>query len=333
MRFSCDGSALGKALRVASAVTQSRPDSPVMACVRLDAANEKLAITATNRDIQVTVRLDATVLNEGCALVNSNVLRGLARQGNSEFKTDGTDLVFKGPLSSARLQTIPTEDFPTLSSKGDFKEVKSSAADILDCMKFAADEEVRFFLRGVCIGPDHCVATDGHRILAIEGGGGAGQIIPKEAAAVLAAMTEASIQLSDCMWKARTETTTAYGRLIDGIFPEWEHLIPSLTPTLDVQADDLAAAVTAISPVISEKVRKISVCEQNGTLCLSANGGFGAASAKATSTGTLGEVGINGKYLESVCTAFSGRTLGVVSSNEALKFSAGRRRAVVMGMR
>lgn len=333
MRFSCSGDDLGKALRVACSAVPGRPTNAALSCVRLDAREDKLAITATNMDVQVTARLEATVDEAGSSLVNANVLRGLARPGPAEFKTDGTDLIFKGDLSSARLQTIPVEDFPTLVSEGDFKPIKSALTDILDCVKFSADDETRYFLRGVCIAPSHCVAIDGHRMVAIEGGGGDNQIIPKEAAAILSTIPDAKILLSEFMWKAKADRITAYGKLVDGVFPDWKQLIPDLTPTMEIEADDLAEAAVAISPVFSERDRRITISEKDGTICLSANGGFGSANARARSTGTLTEVGINGKYLESVCGAFSGHTVHVASDTEILLLKANGRQAVIMGMR
>lgn len=333
MKFSCNGGELGKALRIACAVAQPRTTYAVLTCVRLDAADGKLAITATSPDTRVTVHLEASVSEAGSALVNANVARGLARAGHAAFETDGTDLVFRGASSSARLQTMPVEDFPVLASAGDFKPIKSPLSDILDCMKFASDEETRYYLRGVCIAPDHCVATDGHRILAIDGGGGENQIIPKEAAAILSTMAGAEIQLSDSMWKATTATVSAYGKLIDAQFPEWTRIMPELPLTINVQADDLADAASAIAPVFSERVRKISVKQQDSALCLSADGGFGSANAQAPASGEIGEVGINGKYLESVCAAFSGESVGMAAGKDILLFAANGRRAVIMGMR
>ena len=333
MKFSCNGTELGKALRVACAVAPSRTTFPALSCVRLDAADGKLAITATDFNTQVTARIDASVTDPGSVLVNANVARGLARTGHAAFETDGTDLVFRGASSFARLQTMHVADFPVLASEGDFKPIKSPLVDILDCMKFAADEETRFYLRGVCIAPQHCVATDGHRILAIEGGGGESQIIPKEATAILNTMPDAEIQLSDSMWRAKVDGITAYGKLIDGDFPDWERIMPDLPLSMDVHADELASAATAIAPVFSERERKISVKEQEGALCLSAAGGFGTAEAQAPAKGELDEVGINGRYLESVCVAFSGQSVGVGSGQNILLFAANGRRAVIMGMR
>jgi DNA polymerase-3 subunit beta len=333
VKFSCNGSDLGKALRIACAVAPPRNQHAALSCVRLDAAGTKLAITATNLDIQVTVQIDVAITEEGSTLVNANVARGLARAGHAAFETDGTDLVFRGASSSARLQTMQVQDFPILASEGDFKPINSPLSDILDCMKFAADEEVRYFLRGVCVAPDHCVATDGHRLIAIEGGGGENQIIPKDAAAILATMPDATVQLSDRMWMAKTDTVTAYGKLIDAQFPDWSRIMPQLSPTMDVQADELADAASALTPVFSEKVRKISIKEQDGAILLSANGNFGTADAHAPASGKLDEVGINGKYLESVCAAFSGASVGMAAGKDILLFAAGNRRAVIMGMR
>lgn len=66
------------------------------------------------------------------------------------------------------------EDFFMMLFEGEFKLIKLFVIDILDCMKFVFDDEVRFYLCGVCIGLGYCVVIDGYRMFVIEGGGGEG---------------------------------------------------------------------------------------------------------------------------------------------------------------
>jgi len=333
VKLSCNGADLGKALRTACAVAPARTTYPALSCVRLDAADDKLAITATNLDMQVTVKIDASVSQAGSALVNAGVMRGLARSGHAAFELQGDSMIFRGASSSATLATMPVEDFPVLARDGGFEPVDVNVADLLDCMKFCATEEVRYYLRGVCVDEGHLVATDGHQLFTVEGGGGKRQIIPGDAAAVLSAMPNAKLSLSGAMWRATSDGTTAYGKLIDGTFPDWTRIIPRVDAELEIQADDLAGAAKAISPVFDQRVRRIAVSSADCAVRLTAEGGFGAAEATAPATGDDGRASVNGKYLEGICAAFSGQTVKMSFGPDALLFTAGNRRAVVMGMR
>lgn len=333
MKFSCQGTELSKALRIVGAAVQSRNTIPVLSCVLLEAAGDQVTVTATDLTMRVSAQVPASVIEGGSALVEASVARGLVRAGHAAFELDGDALVFRGASSSARLTTQPVEDFPIAGKDSGFEPIKSSIEDVLECMKFASDEEARYYLRGVCIDADHCVGTDGHRILAIEGGGGSRQIIPKDAAALLSQMKDAQVSLSNHAWRAENDTVVATGQLIDGNFPDWQRIMPAIDATATMQADELASAASAIAPVFSEKVRAMGIQVQDGRISLSAQGGFGKGEATAPASGDMDRVGINGKYLESACAAFSGQEVSLASGRDVFLMSANGRRAVVMGMR
>lgn len=333
MKFSCSGTDLSNALKSACAVVKSRNTVPVLECVHVEASEGVLKISASDLDTYVTIKVEADVVESGAALINAKVAKGLIRNGRVTFETDGNALVFQGPSSSARLVTLPVDQFPSLSTEQDAKPTKASVQDILDCMNFAANEELKYYLRGVCVCENHCVGLDGHQVLTVEGGGGDRQIIPREVAALLATIPDATISLSKNMWHAQSGNVSAHGKIIDGVYPDWERVVSHPPTTVTMKADDLRSASAAISPVFSEKVRRLSIEVVDGQVKLSAHGEFGEGQALADCDGSLEPMRINGKYLSDVCAAFSGREISISGTTDRLTILCEGRQATIMGMR
>lgn len=333
MKFSCDGASLSKALRTACSVIKSRNAVPVLECVKIEAQGEQVTVSSTDLDIFVSVDIEASVTEPGVAVAGGSVVRGLVRSGHAAFETEGDVLVFRGASSSARLNTHEPNTFPIFKEAEQANPIKSPVQDILACMAFASDDETRWYICGVCVDESHIVATDGHRCLIIEGGGGQGQIMPRMAEPLLRMIPEADISLGESLWFAETPTVRACGKLIDGTFPDWRSVSPLIDYTATALADEVKSAAASLSPVFSERVRALVIEQDETAMTLSAQGGFGSGRAIVPLLGQIGRCAINGKYLEGVCAAFDGQEVEIGTSNDMLQFRANGRRAVVMGMR
>lgn len=141
--------------------------------------------------------------------------------------------------------------------------IKLNTKHLLACLAFAADEDIRYYLNGVCIettesGVGYMVATDGHRMLVCEipelekeHHRNAQYIIPKEALHVLKGHASREIflpgeqgegiwvsklahdlidtlfQVKDGHCELTFEALTFRCTLIEGKFPKWRKVIPT----------------------------------------------------------------------------------------------------------
>lgn len=268
-QFDVDARELFEALAwLKKAAWQSRITVPILSCVRIAAhPNATITLECTDLDRTGTVTLAATVSSPGAVLVDRSTLADLAkRAGKGERVTmvdegDGRARVAAGK-ASAKIPTLPIADWPTMGRKlADSPLSLNMAADA-----FAADlarlspaickEETRYYLRGICFdvrdGELRLAATDGHRLSVID----RGQV---ECADMAAIVPDCAIQGIVPMLKGADSVALAihglWGeavagakrlafKLVDGTFPDWRRVIPSLPadcPALHIAGAELAA--------------------------------------------------------------------------------------------
>src|SRR4029077_4146263 len=116
MKVICNRGALLEALTVAGAVVAARTPKPVLQCVKLTAADDRLTIAAT--DLEVAIRFsDSQVQIEraGEILVLADKLREIVRQSVDDtlsIELDKDQLSIKGQDSHFKLLTQPVSEFP-----------------------------------------------------------------------------------------------------------------------------------------------------------------------------------------------------------------------------
>src|SRR5262245_15880070 len=117
MKVICNRGALLEALTVAGSVVAARTPKPVLQCVKLTAADDRLTIAAT--DLEVAIRYsDSQVQIEqaGEALVPADKLRDIVRESVDDTLAIETDkdnqIHVKGQDSHFKLHTQPVSDFP-----------------------------------------------------------------------------------------------------------------------------------------------------------------------------------------------------------------------------
>ena len=337
MRIVIDLAASKDALKAAFAAAPKRETMPVLSHVRLQASDAGITIAATDLEARVVARLAGEVRAGGTALVHAARPQSLLRGGRAELVLEDKVVVLTGDALSARLATLPAGDFPPDPDDAGFEPLDISADDILDCASFVSTEEARHYLCGVCVDGEHTVATDGHRAIAIEGGGGARQIVPGKMLPLLAQLDAPQLALRERAWRAAAGPITVTGQLIDGTFPDWQRVMPRIETTAVVDPDKLKAAADAVSGLASDRSRamRIEIAEGRATVTVRNGETNEEASASFAAEGDLRLVGVNGKYLLSACAAFAGAPMRMGQSGESdpIFFAAGRRRVCVMPMR
>jgi len=194
---------------------------------------------------------------------------------------------------AARLQTIDVNDYPEMTVNGPFVDFVMSTATLRNALErttFAiSTEETRYYLNGVFMhvvkGALRFVATDGHRLAfhempAPDGAGKLhGVIIPRKTISVLAkllkgkgAPAEVSIRVNTSKAVFTIGNIAVSTKLIDGMFPDYQRVIPSGNgKRARFERDALAAAIDCVSTVSSQRGRAVKLSFEAGACHFTVN--------------------------------------------------------------
>ena len=279
MKISIERAVLLRAVSQAQSVVERRNTIPILANVLIEAEGDQVSFRATDLDIEVVDKVNATVERAGSTTVNAVTLHEIVRKlpdgALVNLADDGATgrLTVEAGRSNFALATLPKEDFPQMASSeyaANFAAPAPVLRRLFDKSKFAiSTEETRYYLNGVYMHVAdgdggkvlRCVATDGHRLARIDADlpagaeGMAGVIVPRKTVNELRKLLdddEASIAVSVSETKVRfaTPEITLTSKVIDGTFPDYGRVIPTgNTRRMEVDAADFARAVDRWQPL------------------------------------------------------------------------------------
>jgi DNA polymerase-3 subunit beta len=248
---------------------------------------------------------------------------------------DAEQLLLRSGRSRFTLQTLPTGDFPQMSS-GElphrFKLPASELRSLIDRTRFAiSTEETRYYLNGIYLhmakNDDlemlRAVATDGHRLARVElplpqgAAGIPGVIVPRKTINELRKLIEETgedveIALSDAKIRFAFDDVELVSKLIDGTFPDYDRVIPTGNDkALEVDCSDFAAAVDRVATISTEKSRAVKLRVENGVVTLTASSpesGTASEELEVSYKQEPIEIGFNARYLLDIAQQIEGET-------------------------
>src|SRR6478609_6872914 len=159
MKVICNRGALLEALMVAGNVVAARTPKPVLLCVKLTAADDRLTIAAT--DLEVAIRYsDSQVQIEqaGEALVPADKLRDIVRESVDDtlsIDVANDNATIKGQDSKFTIFTQNPKEFPPVpgfEGKPDFEIAGGHLKGLIGQTLFAAAKEsTRYAFNGVLV--------------------------------------------------------------------------------------------------------------------------------------------------------------------------------------
>src|SRR5205823_2325136 len=181
MKVICNRGALLEALMVAGNVVASRTPKPVLQCVKLAAADDRLTVSAT--DLEVAIRYsDAQVQIEqpGEILLPADKLRDIVRESiddTLQIYSEGEQGHIKGNDSHFKIFTQNVSDFPAVpdfEGDADFTIPGGLLKQLIGQTLFAAAKEsTRYAFNGVLLTTKgkkvSLVSTDGRRLAQAKG--------------------------------------------------------------------------------------------------------------------------------------------------------------------
>src|SRR4051794_18979430 len=276
MKVICNRGALLEALTVTSNVVQARTPKPVLQCVKVVAADDRLTIGAT--DLEVAIRYSDTqvqIEQPGETLVPADKFRDIVRESVDdtlaiEVSTDkdgvgGTFANIRGQDSHFKIFTQKASDFPPVpdfTGEADFELPGGQLKQLIGQTIFAAAKEAgRYNFNGVLTVTKgkkiNLISTDGRRLAMAKGDlatdrlekDGSKVIIPSKALNLIDKLIDdpeemVGFQVRENQVIFHTSSATLTSNLVEGQFPPYEDVIPK-----DTDKKMTAARKTSPTPV------------------------------------------------------------------------------------
>ena len=339
MKLTIERAQLLRTLGHVQSVVERRNTIAILSNVLLKASDGKLALSATDMDLEIAGSAGASVANTGTTTAPAHTLYDIVRKLPEGAQVEVTASGDKGSMtvragrSVFSLACLPPEDYPLMAS-GDLPYAFTLAAGdlkrLIDRTRFAiSTEETRYYLNGIYLHAAksegvsllRAVATDGHRLARMElplpegASGMPGVIVPRkcvmELRKLLDEVTEdVTVSLSETKIRFVLGDTVLTSKLIDGTFPDYDRVIPTGNDKImEVVCKDFAAAVDRVSTISTEKSRAVKLSLERGSLTLSATSpenGTASEEIEARYTASPIEIGFNSRYLLDIAQQIEG---------------------------
>ena len=339
MKLTIERAALLKALSHVQSVVERRTTIPILSNVLLRAEAGRLALSATDMDVEIVERVAARVERDGQTTAPAHTLYDIVRKlregAQVELETLGgrNEMALRSGRSTFTLACLPPEDYPVMSAGELPHRFVLSAGELrtlIDRTRFAiSTEETRYYLNGIYLHATknnevpvvRAVATDGHRLArfemtAPEGAAGMpGIIVPRKTVLELRKLVdegdeEVQIAVGESKIRCAVGEAELTSKLIDGTFPDYDRVIPAANDKLlEVDCKSFAEAVDRVSTISTERSRAVKLAIEGGSLVVSATSpenGTAVEELEIRYQSTPLEIGFNSRYLLDITDQISG---------------------------
>ena len=235
-------------LQLFQGIVERKNTIPILANVLIEAKGDELRMLATDLEVALRSRCQASVAKSGALTLPAKKLYEIIRalpETDIRIEEDKNGVKVAADRFDSRMQTLPREDFPTLPEiSGNARATlpRSALKEMVAKTQFAiTGEDTRYFLNGAkfVLKPKSLtlVATDGHRLALVEVEHEVG--VPQEIGVILPKKT--LLELGKLLMEGEGDVLFEGGenhlffeiggrvlisRMIDGQFPAYERVIP-----------------------------------------------------------------------------------------------------------
>ncbi|MEI2770138.1 MAG: DNA polymerase III subunit beta [Candidatus Competibacter sp.] len=279
-----------KPLQHVIGAVERRQTLPILANVLLTANERELTLTATDLEVELSVRLELPVDVPGEITLPArklhDILRALPEDSTVALNVEGDRATVRCGRSRFALVTLPAADFPTLEDlpfSQDIRLAQGTLRDLIERTHFAmAQQDVRYYLNGLMLevspGTLRVVATDGHRLAFqelrtdVDAAETRQVIVPRKGVLELLRLladseAEAILGLGANHIRLTMGDIRFTSKLIDGKFPDYQRVIPR-DPDRIVIADRMVLrnALARAGIVLDDKTQGIRLQLEDWTL-------------------------------------------------------------------
>lgn len=178
MNIKINRDTLLKPLSAVSGIVERRHTLPILSNLLLEAKDEKIVLTATDLEMQISLSVHTPIGGELSTTISAkkllDICRALPENTDINMATTDSRVQVKAGKSKFNLQTLPAADYPVMT-----KSASSASATItigqgqlkrlFKQVEFAmAQQDIRYYLNGllfeITANRLNVVGTDGHRL-------------------------------------------------------------------------------------------------------------------------------------------------------------------------
>jgi DNA polymerase III subunit beta len=327
MEFTVNKADLVRELSLSQGVVERKTTIPILSNVLLEAAGERLTLTATDLELGIRCSCPARVKKEGAGTVPARKLLDYVRllpEGdvNMKFLENHWASINSG-RSRTRIAGMSRESFPELPQMPEpIAEipVKMLASMIARTAFAISTEESRFTLNGALLlmRPEGLtmVATDGHRLAYVQASAAEGgnldkpfrALVPKKAMAELVKLADDAGADAKAIFAGddnhlffQVGHRLLITRKLTGNFPDYERVLPKdHQHTATLERNEIRSAIERVAQFADERSRAVRVLFTNGEVRVfssSVETGESEESVPSQYDGPDLEIGFNAQYL------------------------------------
>ena len=295
MQFSISRENLLKPLQQVCGVLSNRPNIPVLNNVLLHIEGDRLTITGTDLEVELSSQTQlASATENGSFTIPAkkflDICRTLSDDAEITVKFEEDRAIVQSGRSRFNLATLPATDYPNLldwQSEVEFSLPQNTLRRLIEATQFSmANQDARYFLNGMKIETEgnllRTVATDGHRlaVCVIDVEQELEQhavILPRKGVLELARLLDtneeiAKVQIGTNNLRVHFKHLIFTSKLIDGRYPDYRRVLPrNATRIVEGSWESLKQAFVRASILSHEKVRSVRLSLAQDQLTITAN--------------------------------------------------------------
>lgn len=331
MKFVCNGMILSDAAFTVSKACAVKTITPVLECIKIEAKNDVLTLTAYDGEISIEKKIKADVLEEGEICVNGKFFADFVGKISLDevvVVSDEKGVLIRYGESESYMQTLPASDFPVFNSSVEnqekyFETKESDLKELISKVVFCcATDESRPILKGCLLEAKEntltATALDGFRMAcsycdAKPSGGDMKIVCPARTLTEISRMLESDELLKIYADKNRlsvaVKDTVITSRLYTGEFVRKENIYPvDFTTKVTVKRGELMQSIERAAVLTRGDKNNLVIFDiKSGKINICANSDMGKVEETITAEldGKELKIAMNGKYLADAVKALS----------------------------
>jgi DNA polymerase-3 subunit beta len=336
MNLTISNEQINHGLQAVQNVVSARTTLPILSNVLLEAADNRLRLTATDLDVTVSCTVEAQVKRPGATTVPVKKLFGIVREmGNQELELEVDEknvCAIRSGASFYKVHGLASEEFPPIQKFKDEKKVtlkQEALKAMMGKTAFAiSTDESRYVLNGIFFSlKEHkltMVATDGRRLALVEEEVDVTEqsqgefIVPAKAVNELRRLLqptgEVEVRYGENQAAFHLKDDKGFSvlivtKLIEGNYPNYRQVIPGeCKERVPLIREELLHALRRAEIMTSEKANSVKLTFTKNNLAITANSpeiGEARESLAVNYKGKDLAIAFNPKYLIDPLTALT----------------------------
>lgn len=330
MEFKIDKDTFLKALQKVQGIVEKRNTMPILSNVLIEAAEDRIQVTATDLEVGMRSSYPTTVVRDGKITVSAKKVYEIIKELSDQeitFSTKENDWVeIRSGKARFNIVGLSPEEFPYFPKINDDSFITVSTTMLREMIEHTSyaicHDETKYNLNGILVRAAtdggrtllRMVATDGHRLSVSErelSGTtatelGNGVIFPKKGIYELKRMAEEEgdqvlLGFMDNSAVCKKGNTVVVMRLVDGEFPDYTKVIPVSNDRLvTLNREDLLHSLRRMAILSSEKFKGIKFDVKDGKVEISSSNpelGDASEELEAIYSGNDLTIRFNARYL------------------------------------